>query len=68
MISIEIPENAFHVVVHLMAFLNPDLCLDKWPFRDLWLFRQVQNSSSSYTTLPEYSFAYEPPSYGAPPL
>ena len=52
------PENAFLVVLFLMAFLVFVLRSG--------FFNKFKSSSSSYAAPSEYFSAYEPPSYGAP--
>ena len=60
-VTVGLPANAFLFVLPLMALLIYLLRSG--------LFDKFKSSSSSYAAaLPEYSFAYEPPSYGAPPL
>ena len=59
-VTIGLPANAFLVVVPLMAFL---IYILKSGY-----FHKFKSSIGSYAALPEYSSAYEPPSYGAPPL
>ena len=71
-VTIGIPPNAFllaglhflhfhlNVLPLIMAFLISVLRSG--------FFDKFKSSSSSYAAPPEYSSAYEPPSYGAPPL
>jgi len=59
-VTIGLPANAFFVVVPLMAFL---IYILKSGY-----FHKFKSSISGYAALPEYSSAYDPPSYGAPPL
>ena len=57
-VTIGSPENAFLVVLSLMAFLVFVLRSG--------FFDKFKSSSSSYAALSEYFSAYEPPSYGPP--
>ena len=60
-VTVGLPANAFLFVLPLMALLIYLLRSG--------LFDKFKSSSSSYAAaLPEYSSAYEPTSYGAPPL